>query len=167
MSIYQVINVGRWKPLFEKEFPNGHFLPLPKEVILTQEICDMFPCTIYGAIQKQGGKVHLYANEPLELDIGEINGIPCDPLRFNLPLPPTSTTPVWTLEEALRYMLESWFNALSHIEKKGKLVDLIFLLARDKKKGIKVTYQSDIGMYKARVIYEGNNITQPTCIYWD
>lgn len=167
MSIYQVINVGRWKPLFEKEFPNGHFLPLPKEVILTQEVCDKFPCTIYGAIQKQGGKVHLYANEPLELDIGEINGIPCDPLRFNLPLPPTSTTPVWTLEEALRYMLESWFNALSHIEKKGKLVDLIFLLARDKKKGIKVTYQSDIGMYKARVIYEGNNITQPTCIYWD
>lgn len=162
MSIYNdLINVGKWKPIFQREFPNGHFLPLPKDVILTQDICNRYPRTIWGAIQKQQNVVHMYSSEPLELTIHP----DIQPISFTLPKP-TKPLPIWSQEQAIRYILDSWFSALHYLNTKGKLKDLIFVLAKDPKKNIKITYQSDIGMYKAHIKFN-NPLNQPTYFFWN
>lgn len=70
-SIYDTINVCRWATIFKKEFPEGHFLPIKKPFVITQDVCNKFPLTIYGIILKHKGLVPMFSQkgEPLQLSI--------------------------------------------------------------------------------------------------
>lgn len=170
-SIYDTINVCRWATIFKKEFPEGHFLPIKKPFVITQDICNKFPLTIYGIILKHKGLVPMFSQkgEPLQLSIN--NRIE----TLVLPKSPNTNIPVWDYQAALRYTLDSWFSALKILDKKEKTKDLIFALSKTAYKkdskvnrtGIRITYSEYSQTYKASVIPTFGIYSQVTEISWD
>lgn len=165
MGIYDLLNVGRWEPVFKKEFPQGPFLPLPEGVILTQDMCDKFPAVIYGAIAKQNNRVKMYMNQdsPLRLLLGNKK------VELKLPPPPDLETPTWTMARVVHYIIESWFSTIKTLEEKNKLKDLVFLLAREYKgpnAGIRIKHDGD-KTYEVLVRSSPGLFNLPTRFSWD
>ena len=169
-SIYDLINVSKWSTIFKKEFPEGHFLPISKAIVLTQDVCDKFSLSIYGTILQHKGLVPMYSlnGEPLQLKIGT------KVQTLKLPVSPNPNIPVWDYPTALRYIMESWFEAIKTLDKKGKIKDLVFALSQTVHNkgskyhsGIRITYSDVDRTYKAVVLPSFNSYTQVTEIVWD
>lgn len=166
INIYELLDIGKWKGIFQKEFPNGHFLPLPNNLILTQDICDRFPLTLYGAIQKhhiEKKKVNLYTYEGEVLSL-RIND---SALGIRLSKSPNPNMRLMEHDDMVRYVLSSWFNAMKSLDQKGVLPQLIYALSKSPGKGVKIARDPDTNEYKVKIRPTGEVYSLPVEITWD